>query len=466
MNEGLTSIERSGLPGKCKRWCLQFGLLSRLMWPLTVYEVAITHVEAMERKISGMCRKWLGVPRSLTLAALYGHSSKLALPMTSITEEFKVTKAKLHLTLHDSADPVISNVAPEVKFGRKWQAADAVEEAISSLQHKEIVGATQAGRQGLGSQEQVWWSRAQSKSRRELVGGELRSFEEHKRLTKAVGQSKQVALTRWEGVEQKKLTWSDLWSMEQHGISFHLRSVYDLLRNPANLTQWKLANSSRCGMCEGHGTLQIILSACPRALGQGMYTWRHDQVLLVIAKAVEKAAEVANQESGESDEDRHIQFVSKGGGTDQKAGRPLKRVKILQGSCNWKVESDLSGRLVFPVAAANTHLRPDLVIWSGTARVLIIGELTVPWEEHMKEANERKKNKYASLMTECTEKQWQVHCLPFEVGCRGFVGTSLMTFLHKLGITHRERKSVCKAASDAALRASTWIWAKHRNGPS
>ena len=63
-------------------------------------------------------------------------------------------------------------------------------------------------------------------------------------------------------------------------------------------------------------------------------------------------------------------------------------------------------------------------------------------------------------------KQWQVHCLPFEVGCCGFVGTSLMTFLHKLGITHRERKSVCKAASNAALRASTWIWAKHRNGPS
>ena len=197
-----------------------------------------------------------------------------------------------------------------------------------------------------------------------------------------------------------------------------------------------------------------------------MYTWRHDQVLLVIAKAVEKAAEVANQESGESDKDRHIHFVSEGGGTDQRTGRPLKRVKILQGGCNWKVESDLSGRLVFPVAAAITRLRPDLVIWSGAARVLIIGELTVPWEEHMQEANERKKTKYAPLMTECAGKQWQVHCLPFEVGCHGFVGTSLMTFLHKLGITHRERKSVCKAQSDAALRASTWIWAKHRNGPS
>ena len=239
---------------------------------------------------------------------------------------------------------------------------------------------------------------------------------------------------------------------------FDARSIPELVRT--------YHNSSRCGMCEGHGTLQHILSACSRALGQGIYTWRHDQVLLVIAKAVENAAEVANQESGESDEDRHIHFVSEGCGTDQKAGRPLKRVKILQGGCSWKAESDLSGRLVFPVAAAITRLRRDLVIRSGAARVLIIGELTVLSEEHMQEANERKKTKYAPLMTECAEKQWQVHCLPFEVGCRGFVGTSLMTFLHKLGITHRERKSVCKAASNAALKASTWIWTKHRNGPS
>ena len=243
-------------------------------------------------------------------------------------------------------------------------------------------------------------------------------------------------------------------------------NVYDLLPTPSNLTQWKLANSSRCGMCEGHGTLQHILSACPRALGQGMYTWRHDQVLLVIAKAVEKAAEVANQESGESDEGRHIHFVSEGGGTDQKAGRPQKRVKILQGGCNWKVESDLSGRLVFPVAAAITRLRPDLVIWSDAARVLIVGGTHRSMGRTHAGSKRAQENQARPLMTECAEKQWQVHCLPFEVGCRGFVGTSLMTFLHKLGITHRERKSVCKAASNAALRASTWIWAKHRNGPS
>lgn len=51
MEEGLRSIDKCGLPGKLKAWCFQFGLLPRLMWPLQVYEVAMTRVETMERSI-------------------------------------------------------------------------------------------------------------------------------------------------------------------------------------------------------------------------------------------------------------------------------------------------------------------------------------------------------------------------------------------------------------------------------
>ena len=41
----LESIDKSLLPGRLKLWCLQFGLLSRLMGPLTIYEVPISKVE-------------------------------------------------------------------------------------------------------------------------------------------------------------------------------------------------------------------------------------------------------------------------------------------------------------------------------------------------------------------------------------------------------------------------------------
>jgi len=48
ITDGLENINKTLLPGKLKPWCLQFRLLPRVMWPLTVFEVPITTVEKME----------------------------------------------------------------------------------------------------------------------------------------------------------------------------------------------------------------------------------------------------------------------------------------------------------------------------------------------------------------------------------------------------------------------------------
>jgi len=58
--EGLKSINSCALPGKLKLWCFQFGLLPRLLWSLTVYEVSLTTVDKLEAVISSYIRKWLG----------------------------------------------------------------------------------------------------------------------------------------------------------------------------------------------------------------------------------------------------------------------------------------------------------------------------------------------------------------------------------------------------------------------
>ena len=52
VEEWMRRIEKSGLPGKFKAWLYQHGLLPRLMWLLTVYEVPMTCVEGVERKIN------------------------------------------------------------------------------------------------------------------------------------------------------------------------------------------------------------------------------------------------------------------------------------------------------------------------------------------------------------------------------------------------------------------------------
>ena len=91
------------------------------MWLLMMYEVTISHVEEMEWKVSSYIRKWLGVPRSLSNIAFYGHNTKLQLPLSSLIEEFKVTKARLYMMLRDSEHQVIRDTLPEVKTGTKME---------------------------------------------------------------------------------------------------------------------------------------------------------------------------------------------------------------------------------------------------------------------------------------------------------------------------------------------------------
>ncbi|XP_052245600.1 uncharacterized protein LOC127854577 [Dreissena polymorpha] len=129
LNEGLKQIDRSWLPGKFKAWLFQHGLLPRLMWPLMLYELATSTVEGLERTISRHLRRWLGVPPSFTNIGLYGRSNQLQLPLSSLVEEFKASKARLVVTLKESRDDKIRKAGIETRTGRKWSASQAVTQA-------------------------------------------------------------------------------------------------------------------------------------------------------------------------------------------------------------------------------------------------------------------------------------------------------------------------------------------------
>ncbi|KAK0141013.1 hypothetical protein N1851_022001 [Merluccius polli] len=69
----MTSLEKSGLPGKYKAWGYQHGVrLPRLLWPLLVYKVPVSTVEGLERKMITYLRRWLGVLRGFRERHPYG----------------------------------------------------------------------------------------------------------------------------------------------------------------------------------------------------------------------------------------------------------------------------------------------------------------------------------------------------------------------------------------------------------
>lgn len=57
ITNSLENINKTLLPMNLKLGYLQFGFLTRVMWPLTIYEVPITTVEKMERTMTSYVKK-------------------------------------------------------------------------------------------------------------------------------------------------------------------------------------------------------------------------------------------------------------------------------------------------------------------------------------------------------------------------------------------------------------------------
>ena len=192
-----------------------------------------------------------------------------------------------------------------------WNPRMAAQEAEATLRHTEIVGNVQIGRggSGLGPGKPVW-SRAGPKEKRKLVVEQGRRHEEMLRGTKAVAQAKQGQWLNWEGVEKKKLSWKELWSMEERSIRFLIGATYDELPTSQNLKLW-VNGDPLCLLYSGIATLKHILSVCKVSLSQGRYTWRHNQVLRSLAAGIEDKRRQVKL-GGSKVKRVAIQFVQKG----------------------------------------------------------------------------------------------------------------------------------------------------------
>ena len=128
-----------------------------------------------------------------------------------------------------------------------------------------------------------------------------------------------------------------------------------------------------------------------------MYTWHHNRVLAILAEITETQCRVANEQPTQ-DPKPCISFLQEGEAPPRQVSKPQGQ-KFLAAARDWKMAADLKEALHFPHHIVHTQERPDIVIWSDT-----VVELTVPWEENMEEAFERKKLRYENLRMECKDK--------------------------------------------------------------
>ena len=153
-----------------------------------------------------------------------------------------------------------------------------------------------------------------------------------------------------------------------------------------------------------------------------MYTWRHNRVLAILAEITEIKCRVANKQPTQ-DPKPCISFLQEGEAPPRQVSKPQGE-KFLAAARDWKMAADLKEALHFPHHIVHTQERPDIVIWSDTVKRVIIVELTVPWEENMEEAFERKKLRYENLRMECEDKGWACPVMP--IAHRGW-----LSWLHR-----------------------------------
>ncbi len=217
-------------------------------------------------------------------------------------------------------------------------------EAESHWKHQEIVGVVCQGRLGLGHYSEKRWSRADVKARRGLVVQRVREAAEEERQVKAIGLASQGRWTQWDQAQERPLSWKELWQTDQGRLSFLLRSVTDLLPTPRNIKIWGGEEDPSCNQCGAVScTLNHILTGCPKALAEGRYRWRHDKVLMEIAKWVEQQRVKANNKQAHPPE--AITFVREGDKA-HKTGTVAKNLpSSLQRASDWSWEWTWRGSL-------------------------------------------------------------------------------------------------------------------------
>ena len=125
----------------------------------------------------------------------------------------------------------------------------------------------------------------------------------------------------------------------------------------------------------------------------------------------------------------------------------------------WEVRMDHT----LPMDIVVSSQRPDLVCVDHVGRIVVLGELTVPWEEAISEAHERKLRRYEELAQEVRERGWGCEVNPFEVGVRGFRAASVKKLLRRTRVV--QQRKVAKEMEQKAEEGSMWIlktWAQHQ----
>ena len=151
-----------------------------------------------------------------------------------------------------------------------------------------------------------------------------------------------------------------------------------------NLCKWSISQSAACSFCLQSEPLHHVVSSCKSYLEDGRYTWRHNSVLLCLAKTFPSFSDCL-------------------------------------------LYADLPSFLS-PSVITGDFLRPDLVFISKNS-ILYILELTVGFESNIQINSDRKASKYSSLILDLKHTYSDVKFVNLSMSTIGIMGKSSESLL-------------------------------------
>ena len=146
--------------------------------------------------------------------------------------------------------------------------------------------------------------------------------------------------------------------------------------------------------------MHMFLMVAKSHFTKGRYTWQHNSVLSAVRHRLNTFWEQCSTQQATistKEKARYIQFVRAGQSllapSNVTQRKPLASQAILLQASDWTFLYDLEGQLQFPVEAAVTALRPDVVLFSRSSKTIVLLELTVPLKEKIHIAHDRKTSK-------------------------------------------------------------------------
>ena len=379
LKESMEKIDFLDIHPKNKLLIYQRYVLGKISWHLTVSKITTTWIkENLDNVVNNYMRSWLELPVSGTLKIASLSKKNYGLNFINISTRFTQCQLTFRTALKNSSNSNIKKVHEVTKKGTTLQADSYL-------------------------------------STRDAIK-KIRAKEEETIKEKLTTQSLVIKSIWDQGCAKQNPKWCKvLDSLPRNIYSFVTRYLSNSLANGTNAVKWGIAKSPKCLFCNENQTLQHVVSACKVSLNEKRWNWRHDSILINIARCMAKIPGVT-------------------------------------------VYCDIeNSEFHTPSVITGDEKRPDIVVVKEDLCMVL--ELTVGFETNMKKNTERKLNHYKDLIARLNNT-YRVKFVNLSMGGVGIIGkdsTVQKTFM-EMGLEKAETMYLIRKIINVCLRSTYFIF--------